>query len=60
MNSNKNATRKLIDFKRGQLCIYPSSKPYWKAELNVKYLNRQNAGEIREKYGQKVLDLKQL
>lgn len=50
MNRSKNASRKLIEFKRGEFCIFPSSKLYWKKELNTKHLTRQGAKEIKQKY----------
>ena len=53
MNRNKNRSRKLIEFKRGEFCIFPSTKLYWKKELNTKYLTRQSAKEVRQNMDKK-------
>ena len=53
MNRNKNRSRKLIEFKRGEFCIFPSTKLYWKNELNTKYLTRQSAKEARQNMDKK-------
>ena len=34
-HANKKGTRKLIDYARGQQCVLPTNKPYWKKILKI-------------------------
>ena len=36
---NKNGTRKLIDYRRGSQCFYPTDKGYWK-KTKIKIQNK--------------------
>ena len=64
---NKNGKIKFIDFKRGELCMCPSSSSYWREDIKEKYMKteprrmtRQYAREYGLQYGPKAIDFKKL
>lgn len=65
MKRNKNATRKVINFKRGKLCVWPSSNLSWKKDIKEKDMTtepkrmfRQYAEKIALQYGLNAIHLK--
>ena len=39
--ANRNGTRKLIDYGRGEQCVLPTNKRFWKIDVKDKYMIRK-------------------